>query len=651
MTEKEKPPIYGASREEQVDLLAQALLREYMHKRKFHATLKVFDEENPRNDRTVSSRAVMMDLMELGALQSLKSEKGMETIMEMLCYQRICKEQKSEAMKAIREELEKELPPDVETALPIVATTPTPEASEGERPHKKKKHPVESEGDGTKKVKKHKLLSIDELLEQDSRPVVPTKEGAGKAARGSRGAQPDPPNEPTKPANRKPSPKKTQEPKSTPTTDKPLEKGVPPAAGEVQSPQNDYVAALRAIRKEEEGSVAAGGTASPVGGRNLEWDVMDNDAPAQNPTPSTEEKTSNSPRTDPEPQRQLPKDALGTALGDTVFSLLVGTGRRIPESFIFQGFHFSSVKNLYYGLVQSAGGPCGVVSVVQAFILREMMREHGGIPTTPVPEERLASYTANALTTILRMIAKGRDNDTFLIARGGERLDGYQRNIAAQRHLIASMQGVEVHSNSLEGAIGNAVKEWMEPKGQGMLCFVVSCILARGCDAIRSDMDIETPLIVEHGYCSQELTNLMLCGIACSNVHDGVIKQGDLALRGFPRQLDVGFLSHLDYRGLVSVGSFAKEPRSPIWIVFHESHYTVLFQRNSADSSASPLDLFYFDQQGNQSEEIRLTVRLDSMPLPARGVRDLTSYVDDVIRTREAWKLAKISWNGADPLL
>ena len=47
----------------QHDLLAQALLREYMHRRGFKATLQVFDAESPRDGATVSSRAAMAGLL------------------------------------------------------------------------------------------------------------------------------------------------------------------------------------------------------------------------------------------------------------------------------------------------------------------------------------------------------------------------------------------------------------------------------------------------------------------------------------------------------------------------------------------------------------------------------------------------------------
>ncbi|KAJ9463184.1 hypothetical protein DIPPA_30796 [Diplonema papillatum] len=90
MSEKKKkkpaaPPsgaIYEQDREKQIDELSKALLREYMHKRGFLRTLGAFDNEDPRTDMTIASRAVMLDLMHLG-------KKSKHSIMEDICHQRI----------------------------------------------------------------------------------------------------------------------------------------------------------------------------------------------------------------------------------------------------------------------------------------------------------------------------------------------------------------------------------------------------------------------------------------------------------------------------------------------------------------------------------------------------------------------------------
>lgn len=40
-----------------------------------------------------------------------------------------------------------------------------------------------------------------------------------------------------------------------------------------------------------------------------------------------------------------------------------------------QGFVFSTVRDLQYGLVQHQGGPCGILAVVQGYVLRFLLQQ------------------------------------------------------------------------------------------------------------------------------------------------------------------------------------------------------------------------------------------------------------------------------------
>ncbi|EAN96036.1 hypothetical protein TcCL_NonESM05176 [Trypanosoma cruzi] len=93
-------PVHTMPHERQVELLSEALLREYMHKRKFKETLETFDVEHPRDGDTIASRALMSDLMALSpeTQRALKVE-GVETIMEMLCFLRVQRRMKLEDLK------------------------------------------------------------------------------------------------------------------------------------------------------------------------------------------------------------------------------------------------------------------------------------------------------------------------------------------------------------------------------------------------------------------------------------------------------------------------------------------------------------------------------------------------------------------------
>eukprot|EP00455_Lapot_gusevi_P016770 TRINITY_DN1873_c0_g1_i1.p1 TRINITY_DN1873_c0_g1~~TRINITY_DN1873_c0_g1_i1.p1 ORF type:complete len:164 (+),score=25.65 TRINITY_DN1873_c0_g1_i1:101-592(+) len=163
----------------------------------------------------------------------------------------------------------------------------------------------------------------------------------------------------------------------------------------------------------------------------------------------------------------------------------------------------------------------------------------------------------------------------------------------------------------------------------------------------------------------------MLTGRATSNVFDGTKRVGGenesgMLLCGIERRSTVGFMaSHRE----IQVGDNYRMSELPIWVIFADSHYSVLFAlskevtRYGVDASSligSPqFDVFYYDMLANQNEQIRLTitvkeenpVKLVGKQKPKKSIytEELESYVDRCIRTRWAW--AAINWNGVDPLL
>jgi hypothetical protein len=64
---------------EKVNLLAQALLREFLHRRGYKQTLGIFDQECPRTDKTISSRQLMIDMMKLSKIQERSAKRAAST--------------------------------------------------------------------------------------------------------------------------------------------------------------------------------------------------------------------------------------------------------------------------------------------------------------------------------------------------------------------------------------------------------------------------------------------------------------------------------------------------------------------------------------------------------------------------------------------
>mmetsp|Transcript_11702 Transcript_11702/g.31536 ORF Transcript_11702/g.31536 Transcript_11702/m.31536 type:complete len:204 (-) Transcript_11702:245-856(-) len=199
------------------------------------------------------------------------------------------------------------------------------------------------------------------------------------------------------------------------------------------------------------------------------------------------------------------------------------------------------------------------------------------------------------------------------------------------------------------------------PGGCGVPLLLYSIAWTRGVDSIR-ERDADDPktvaMIGAHGYCTQELVNLMAFGRAYSNVFDGTkrlgnMKDGWCVLQGVPKRPSVGFLSLFEAFKCIEVGSRYKGPTSPVWIVCAESHYTVLFAAEAAVDARSAdqaMELYYFDQLARQGEAIKLTVLpLRLPPHLVTGFEESESMIDRCIRTK--WKDATVDWNGTEPIL
>lgn len=319
-----------------------------------------------------------------------------------------------------------------------------------------------------------------------------------------------------------------------------------------------------------------------------------------------------------------------------------------------QGLFFAGFQP--YGLHQVEGGPCGVIAAVQAFLMRalgDLGLSKGSLLS--VTEGQRQEALVNALVEVL-WTNIGDSKKAVLLSPGGGPAIGWQQ-LRGNAPAIFSSEG------QLKAALQK--RPWKEtffqPSGSGLAALLLSAVLTRGAKAIaKQDADDERSAVMigAHGYCTQELVNLMIFGRAYSNVFDGSKRIGSNAdgfcvLQGAPRRAPVGFLSLFEAYKCIEVGQRMKGPTFPVWIVCAESHYTVLF---AADTSVDPrddksaVDLYYFDQLGRQSDPIKLTVRPRSLPPHLEtGFEDSESMIDKCIRTK--WKEAGVDWNGTDVIL
>lgn len=164
-------------------------------------------------------------------------------------------------------------------------------------------------------------------------------------------------------------------------------------------------------------------------------------------------------------------------------------------------------------------------------------------------------------------------------------------------------------------------------------------------------MDEKTnKLMGMHGYCTQDMVNLLIHGRAVSNVFNDSIFIDSLELRGPNKRNDIGLLSLFEHYNSCEVGSYYKTPKNPIWVICSESHFSVMFAIKSdilTDWKAErKFDLYYYDGLAKQDEQIKLT--LSTKPVTAgyddsffkmlskgKGTeKDLTPPLELVLKTK-----------------
>ncbi|XP_048367322.1 probable ubiquitin carboxyl-terminal hydrolase MINDY-4 isoform X2 [Sphaerodactylus townsendi] len=309
------------------------------------------------------------------------------------------------------------------------------------------------------------------------------------------------------------------------------------------------------------------------------------------------------------------------------------------EEWKIQSFVFSDVPELKYGIVQRKGGPCGVLAAVQGCVLRHLIfGDSGG--NSGDASRSLQPSEAHRTRCLALAFA-----DILWRAGGGE--------TATVALCSGTQQFTPAGKYKADGIL-----ETFESGPHGCILLTLSAILSRSINQIRGDFDVITnQLIGAHGYCTQELVNLLLTGKAVSNVFNDVVELDSgngntTALKGISGRSDIGLLSLFEHYDVCQVGCYLKTPKFPIWLVCSESHFSVLFGTRKdllGDwKTERRFDLYYYDGLANQQEDIRLTIDT-SQPYLEDPESDLIPPLEHCIRTK--WKGAVVNWNGTEPIL
>ena len=254
-------------------------------------------------------------------------------------------------------------------------------------------------------------------------------------------------------------------------------------------------------------------------------------------------------------------------------------GRWMSQGFVFSSFPGTST----FGLVQSRGGPCGVLAVVQSYLLADCLFSATDAVGLEMTDAQREAALVRALVAVLLRCGGGESASIVMLDESAMEED--EEGGAAS---LSSASGPRPRAERLtvleaDGALGAdvcvraALPQLQSPLGATL--FVLSAVMSRGVDAVRGDMDDpDASLTATFGHGTQELMNLLLTGHATGSVHDGTKALGDsgLILRGVLARPHVGYLTYLEAMRYVQVGSHFKKPLLPIWVIGSESHYTVL---------------------------------------------------------------------------
>ncbi|GIL67924.1 hypothetical protein Vafri_21194 [Volvox africanus] len=298
------------------------------------------------------------------------------------------------------------------------------------------------------------------------------------------------------------------------------------------------------------------------------------------------------------PATRKPGTAISPDMMRQVKQLLWGAQGQPPPSWK-QGFFFNRHPGLQFGLLQKQGGPCGVLAAVQALILAALHSPTAGFNTTPRgPEQQ--SALASAITESLWQARMGPT--AALVLPEGE-AGGAAGRLGYEQLCRAVAQHTATSKEALLDLVRSSLSVLMSEDGWGVVLLVMSLVISRGVDNVRADMDEPgNSLMGMHGYCTQELVNMIVLGVANSNVFDGNKHlDGSTMLKGISRRCRVGLLTLFEWYKYVEVGASLKNPTLPVWVICSESHFTVLFAQDSrALQNQLPFDLYYYDELANQ---------------------------------------------------
>eukprot|EP01061_Rhynchopus_euleeides_P047041 TRINITY_DN9229_c0_g2_i2.p1 TRINITY_DN9229_c0_g2~~TRINITY_DN9229_c0_g2_i2.p1 ORF type:complete len:547 (+),score=194.08 TRINITY_DN9229_c0_g2_i2:178-1641(+) len=311
----------------------------------------------------------------------------------------------------------------------------------------------------------------------------------------------------------------------------------------------------------------------------------------------------------------------------------------IPESWSTQGIEFSKEDGARVGLLQRKNGPCGVLSVLQAYVIIELLDQAraAGKPNFSLDETPSDDIVCRALSRCLIASAKLHPADHQIVIC--EWAD-------SQKSQITSETTTRAHVYDMVKARYNSFKS----EG-GLVLLTYSCVLTRGVDAVRADIAADAgdgPLILPPFHiCTSELIGLMCAGKAGGNASsygvDG--SKQDWAT-------EVGLLSTQEKEQGIPLADTLKSPPYPVWLLHGGDHFTTVFSTSVAgvpSEKGATFNLRHWNglpPAGPRMAELSVVSPEGvSGPAPAKHKetfrKSKKGTLDDIVQAREADKKAR----------
>ena len=206
--------------------------------------------------------------------------------------------------------------------------------------------------------------------------------------------------------------------------------------------------------------------------------------------------------------------------------LLFGASNKtFTPGWMGQSFNFRKMGQYTFGISQKRGGPCGILAAVQAYVLKALIfgtelddTTRAVEPLVPNDYERNKALAVSLVSILDKCSPKGTifvalpSIKPHFIGIGRYKSDGVTENLKMHefRRAKEALAFVQQNIGYFNGEGTSAV-----------ISFLYSALVTRGLNHVARDMDTpDVPMMGAHGYCSQEMVNLMLTGKAVSNTFD-----------------------------------------------------------------------------------------------------------------------------------